>query len=118
MFDSKTYQIIDVPESSIKARTIIVDINQLVPDNSRKNDYPDKELNELVESIKTHGILQPILVYDRHTYYEIAAGERRWKAAKMAGLNKIPIIIFDEKEIELKREETKKLYLDELIKED
>lgn len=48
---------------------------------------------ELAESIKQFGLLQPILVQDRKTYYEIIAGERRWRASKLAGLKKVPVII-------------------------
>ena len=48
---------------------------------------------ELAESIKQFGLLQPIIVQDRKNHYEIIAGERRWRAAKMAGLKEIPVII-------------------------
>ena len=48
---------------------------------------------ELSESIKQYGILQPLLVQDKNGYYEIIAGERRWRAAKMAGLKEVPVII-------------------------
>ncbi len=56
---------------------------------------------ELSESIKQMGIIQPIVVQDRNSYYEIIAGERRWRAAKQAGLKKIPVIIknYTEQEI-------------------
>ena len=50
-------------------------------------------MEELAESIKQFGLLQPILVQDRKTYYEIIAGERRWRAAKRAGLKEVPVII-------------------------
>jgi len=50
-------------------------------------------LEELAESIKQFGLLQPILVQDRKSYYEIIAGERRWRAAKKAGLKEVPVII-------------------------
>ena len=58
-------------------------------------------MQELSDSIKIHGVLFPILVVDRKDYYEIVAGERRWRAAKMAGLKEVPVIIRDytEKEI-------------------
>lgn len=48
---------------------------------------------ELAESIKQFGLLQPILVQDRKTYFEIVAGERRWRAAKIAGLKEVPVIV-------------------------
>jgi len=58
----------------------------------RKN-FDDEALEELAESIKKHGLLQPILVQDRNDYYEIIAGERRWRAAMKAGLKEVPVII-------------------------
>ena len=58
-------------------------------------------MEELAESIKQYGLLQPILVQDRKTYYEIIAGERRWRASKKAGLKEVPVIIrnYSEQEI-------------------
>ncbi len=72
----------------------VVDINMVEPnrDQPRKN-FDENALLELAESIKQYGLLQPILVQDRKTYYEIIAGERRWRAAKLAGLKKVPVII-------------------------
>lgn len=66
----------------------------------RKN-FDEDALIELSESIKQHGMLQPILVQERKGYYEIIAGERRWRAAKLAGLKEVPVIIkkFTEQQI-------------------
>lgn len=66
----------------------------------RKN-FDEDALIELSESIKQHGVLQPIIVQERKGYYEIIAGERRWRAAKLAGLKEVPVIIkkFTEQEI-------------------
>ena len=66
----------------------------------RKN-FDEDALLELAESIKQHGLIQPILVQDRKDHYEIIAGERRWRAAKLAGLKEVPVIIrnFTEQEI-------------------
>ena len=66
----------------------------------RKN-FDEDALYELSESIKQHGVLQPILVQERKGYYEIIAGERRWRAAKLAGLKEVPVIVkkFSEQEI-------------------
>ena len=58
----------------------------------RKN-FDEDALNELSDSIKKFGILQPLLVQDKKEYYEIIAGERRWRAAKRAGLKEVPVII-------------------------
>ena len=58
----------------------------------RKN-FDEDSLLELAESIKQFGLLQPIIVQDRKNHFEIIAGERRWRAAKMAGLKEIPVII-------------------------
>lgn len=79
-----------------------VDINKIEPNREqpRKN-FDKKALEELSESIKQFGLIQPILVQDRDTYYEIVAGERRWRASKLAGLKEVPVIIrkFTEQEI-------------------
>lgn len=66
----------------------------------RKN-FDEDALQELSDSIKQFGMIQPILVQDRKDHYEIIAGERRWRAAKMAGLKEIPVLVRDytEKEI-------------------
>lgn len=66
-----------------------VEPNQEQP---RKN-FDEDALLELSESIKQFGILQPLLVQDKKGYYEIIAGERRWRAAKLAGLKEVPVII-------------------------
>jgi len=58
----------------------------------RKN-FDEDALQELANSIKQFGLLQPILVQDRKDHYEIIAGERRWRAAKLAGLKEVPVII-------------------------
>ena len=72
----------------------IVSILKVEPNREqpRKN-FDEDALEELAESIKQFGLLQPILVQDRDTYYEIIAGERRWRAAKKAGLKEVPVII-------------------------
>lgn len=72
----------------------IVNITKVEPNREqpRKN-FDEDALEELAESIKQFGLLQPILVQDRKTYYEIIAGERRWRAAKKAGLKEVPVII-------------------------
>ena len=82
------------PAEEAKKEEVMVNINKVEPnrDQPRKN-FDEDALLELSESIKQFGVLQPLLVQDKDTYYEIVAGERRWRAAKMAGMKEIPIII-------------------------
>ena len=61
-------------------------------DQARKT-FDEEALSELAESIKMYGVIQPIVVTEKEGYYSIIAGERRWRAAKQAGLNEIPAII-------------------------
>lgn len=63
-------------------------------DQPRKK-FSEESLQELADSIKQYGIIQPLIVQDKKDYYEIIAGERRWRAAKIAGLKEIPIIVRD-----------------------
>lgn len=66
----------------------------------RKN-FDEDALQELADSIKQYGIVEPLIVQDRKTHYEIIAGERRWRAAKLAGLKEVPVIVrnYTEQEI-------------------
>lgn len=84
----------DKPSDEKKAGETLVNITKVEPNREqpRKN-FDEDALEELAESIKQFGLLQPILVQDRKTYYEIIAGERRWRAAKKAGLKEVPVII-------------------------
>ena len=66
-------------------------------DQPRKT-FNQESLEELAESIKTYGVIQPIVVSKKEGYYSIVAGERRWRAAKIAGLEEIPAIIRDDEE--------------------
>jgi len=66
-------------------------------DQPRKT-FKQESLEELAESIKTYGIIQPIVVSKKDGYYSIVAGERRWRAAKLAGLEEIPAIVRDDDE--------------------
>jgi ParB family chromosome partitioning protein len=60
-----------------------------------RNGFDDASLNELAESIREKGIMQPLMVRPREGGYELIAGERRWRAAQMAGLAKVPVVIRD-----------------------
>lgn len=77
-----------------KKTEMVVKIAKVEPnrDQPRKK-FDEDALQELADSIKQFGLLQPILVQDRKDYYEIIAGERRWRAAKIAGLKEIPVIV-------------------------
>ena len=77
-----------------KQDEFMVNINQVEPNKEqpRKN-FDEDALLELSESIKQFGVLQPLIVQNKDTYYEIIAGERRWRAAKLAGVKEIPIIV-------------------------
>lgn len=79
-----------------------VKISSVEPNRSQPRKHFDEDaLLELAESIKQYGVLQPLLVSDKKGYYEIIAGERRWRAAKIAGLKEIPVIVkeFTEQEV-------------------
>ena len=82
-------------ESSNQKKTaMMVKISNVEPnmDQPRKQ-FDEDALLELSESIKQYGILQPLLVSNKKDYYEIIAGERRWRAAKLAGLKEVPVIV-------------------------
>ena len=78
-------------ENEIVENLKITDVepNRLQP----RRKFDDESLNELADSIKKYGVIQPIIVTKKENYYEIVAGERRWRAAKIAGLTEIPSII-------------------------
>lgn len=74
----------------------ILKINQVEPNKKQPRKFFNEEaLQELSDSIKQHGIVQPLVVAKQKDYYEIIAGERRWRAAKMAGLKEVPVVIKD-----------------------
>ncbi len=79
-----------------------LNISQVEPNREqpRKN-FDEDELQELAESIKQHGVISPLLVVKRDGYYEIVAGERRWRAATIAGLKEVPVIVRDLTEQEI-----------------
>lgn len=69
-------------------------ITKVEPNRKQPRKFFDEDkLQELADSIRQFGLLQPILVQDRKDYYEIIAGERRWRAARLAGLKEVPVII-------------------------
>ena len=75
---------------------IELDIDQLEPtDTQPRKVFNEYKLDELAQSIKANGIIQPIVARRRGERFQIIAGERRWRAAQMAGLHKVPCIIKD-----------------------
>lgn len=85
-----------------KGAETLVDINKVEPNREQpRKIFNEDALQELSESIKQYGIIQPLLVQKRNDYYEIIAGERRWRAAKKAGLKQVPVIIRELSEQEI-----------------
>lgn len=76
-------------ESIVNLKLIEVEPNK----NQPRMNFNDEKIEDLAESIKEYGVIQPIIVTKKNDYYQIVAGERRWRAAKKAGLNEIPAII-------------------------
>ncbi len=73
---------------------VLMNINKVEPNREQpRKKFDEDALLELSESIKQFGVLQPLLVTEREDYYEIIAGERRWRAAKLAGVKEVPVII-------------------------
>ena len=92
----------EVEEINKTNKVVNIKVNLLEPNREqpRKN-FDEDSLSELADSIKLHGIIQPLVVQKKEDYYEIIAGERRWRAAKQAGLKEIPVIIKDYSEQEV-----------------
>ena len=85
-----------VDKNANKSGEVILKINDVEPNkNQPRRTFNEDSLIELSESIKQHGIVQPLVVAKQKDYYEIIAGERRWRAAKIAGLKEVPVIIKD-----------------------
>ena len=91
-----------VKQPELKSGEQMMKINMVEPnrDQPRKN-FEEDALLELADSIKQFGVLQPLLVRKNKDYYEIIAGERRWRAAKLAGIKEVPVIIKDYSEQEI-----------------
>ena len=81
-------------EKKTSAAEVMVKITQIEPNRKQpRKRFNEDALQELAESIKQFGVLQPLVVQKRKDHYEIIAGERRWRASKLAGLKEIPVII-------------------------
>lgn len=75
-------------------KEITLKLTKIEPNREQpRKEFNEEQLQELADSIKNYGILQPLLVQKKENYYEIIAGERRWRAAKIAGLKEVPVVI-------------------------
>ena len=91
---------IDILSTDSKDAVVQLKISEVEPDiNQPRKDFDEQKISELADSIKEHGVIQPIIVSKKDNFYQIIAGERRWRASKKAGLKSIPAIIreYDEK---------------------
>ena len=87
------------PQNTAKnkeAAEFFADISLVLPNqNQPRKEFDEAALQELAESIRQYGVISPLIVRSSDGFYEIIAGERRWRAAKLAGLKKIPVIVRD-----------------------
>ena len=75
---------------------IMLKIDEVEPNREQpRKTFDEEKLQELADSIESHGIIQPLIVQKMDDYYEIIAGERRWRAARLAGLKEVPVIVKD-----------------------
>ncbi len=85
---------ITLSEDSSKSQLTELDLTKITPETDQpRKDFSEEALAALADSIREHGVLQPIVVVAESNKYKIVAGERRYRASKMAGLDKIPAII-------------------------
>jgi ParB family chromosome partitioning protein len=92
----------DIDISSSSNGVMEIDINEIeANDDQPRKKFDEEKLQQLSDSIKEHGIVQPVIVKKEGQFYKLIAGERRWRAARLAGLKTIPAITkdFSEKEI-------------------
>lgn len=85
-----------VREEEGELKSTLLSVDELTPSTFQpRQNIKDESLSSLADSIKEHGLLQPIIVRRVNDRYEIVAGERRWRAAKLAGLAEVPVVIVD-----------------------
>ncbi len=86
----------EIVKEVVKEVERTININKIEPNKSQPRKHFDEDaLAELADSIKQYGIIEPLVVAKRNKYYEIIAGERRWRAARLAGLKEVPVVIKD-----------------------
>ncbi|MCD8118243.1 MAG: ParB/RepB/Spo0J family partition protein [Lachnospiraceae bacterium] len=84
----------EVVKEVVKNEPLMVKITQIEPnENQPRKNFDENSLTELANSIRQYGMIQPIIVQKKDNYYEIIAGERRWRAAQIAGLKEVPVIV-------------------------
>lgn len=102
LIPNKTIKAVEKPANKVQKEKIkaekpgetMVKITQVEPNREQpRKDFDEDALLELADSIKQFGVLQPLLVQKKNDYYEIIAGERRWRAAKLAGLKEVPVLV-------------------------
>lgn len=93
-------KVVKVPVEKVVEKIIekpaetLVKIDEIEPNRSQpRQNFDEETLQELADSIKLHGIIQPLIVQKNNDFYQIIAGERRWRAARLAGLTEVPVII-------------------------
>ena len=89
--EEKVVEKIDESEKIHKIKITEIEPNK----NQPRRNFNSESIDELAESIKRYGVIQPIIVSKKDNYYEIIAGERRWRAAKLAGVKEVPVVIKD-----------------------
>ncbi len=81
-------------EVQIETQPMLVDVDKIVANkNQPRKIFKEKDLLELSESIKENGVIQPLIVHEKDGVFEIVAGERRYRASKLAGLTKVPVVV-------------------------
>lgn len=95
LFEDVNIDSIEIEGSEANKEDInFIDIDEIAPNESQPRKTFNKEkLEELARSIKTHGVIQPIVVRKQGSHYKVVAGERRWRAARIAGLSEVPCIV-------------------------
>lgn len=92
----------DKKDKEPTGQEVMVKLRDIEPNrNQPRKQFEEDSLEELADSIKNYGIIQPLIVRRQGDHYEIVAGERRWRAAKMAGLKEVPVIVkeYDERQL-------------------
>ena len=86
----------ETPETTDRDRIIYIDINDIRPNSAQpRSVFDEDKLKELAGSIRENGVIQPLIVREAENGYELVAGERRWRASRIAGLRTIPCIVRD-----------------------